>query len=347
MSLFEVNTYELENCANRLKSISEKLDNGRGMPLVSRAIGSISYFTGLDITPHINGLSDICAEMKTLSDDLMSLGNVLLKVSEVSQKTDAAVSSIFSGFLPQQTENSNKHPYQYDENSNMYYYYDEEGRRVNVIHINDNGEWTLNEDGTGYTNNDNEIQRVNTNTRSFDSSIPNANGNYQGYKIVSKLSPEDCFCQRNYDKFISPNTGSNAGCTATAIAIAYSIANETGLNPAEVGWVTGGGVINSEWNKYSTVVLPMGGYTEEEALKVCYEQINNGTPLLMRVQKDSSDYGHHITVVGISENADPNKLKKSDFLLLDPWDGKVKRFDELNRTKIDTTWSLRVPKTSA
>ena len=41
---------------------------------------------------------------------------------------------------------------------------------------------------------------------------------------------------------------------------------------------------------------------------------------------------HAVTIVGVSETADINNLKMSDFLVVDPWGGEVKSLDQVNYT---------------
>ena len=69
--------------------------------------------------------------------------------------------------------------------------------------------------------------------------------------------------------------------------------------------------------------------SKEETLKMVYNQIKEGKPVVMQVNGNSKGTNRHfVTVVGIKSSI-PNEdsIKESDLLILDSWDGKLERMD--------------------
>lgn len=173
----------------------------------------------------------------------------------------------------------------------------------------------------------------------------NTNGNtytYGGttYDVVPNFKSEYCFNQKDYSRFENKN-GSNRGCTATAMCIAYSIYHDKALSPNDVKWSW----LGTSWEyctRYSdTNKTYWGGYfTQSEALKAAYNCIvNSGKPMIVGVNGSGSD--HVVTVVGVKQNANINNLSLGDFLIVDPWGGTI---CSLNSYKsLDCGWALRIP----
>ena len=96
MSLFEVNTEELNNLANQLKDISGLLRDGDGIPVINRSLGTIRSFFGFNMSTHKGNLSSVYSTMRDLSNDLMKLGTALSAIARYSQDADIQAFSIFA-----------------------------------------------------------------------------------------------------------------------------------------------------------------------------------------------------------------------------------------------------------
>lgn len=160
------------------------------------------------------------------------------------------------------------------------------------------------------------------------------------FNVVPNLKSQYCFNQKNYSRFVN-KSGSNRGCTATAMCIAYSIYHNKVLSPNSVKWSSSG----TSWEyckRYTSSGKTYSGntYTQSQALKAMYDCIaKENKPMVIGVNGFSSD--HVVTVVGIRQGANRNKLSLADFLIVDPWGGKICK---LNTYKsIDCGWALRVP----
>ena len=60
--------------------------------------------------------------------------------------------------------------------------------------------------------------------------------------------------------------------------------------------------------------------TDEELLREAYDQISNDKPTVIHVMGPSGE--HWIALIGYENVKDPDHLKLSNFIALDPWDGK-------------------------
>ena len=96
MSLFEVNTEELNKLANQLKDISGLLRDGDGVPVINRSLGTIRSFFGFNMSTHKGNLSSVYSTMRDLSNDLMKLGTALSAIARYSQDADIQAFSIFA-----------------------------------------------------------------------------------------------------------------------------------------------------------------------------------------------------------------------------------------------------------
>ena len=172
------------------------------------------------------------------------------------------------------------------------------------------------------------------------------NGNTYSYggstfDVVPNFKSEYCFNQNDYSRFVN-KSGSNRGCTATAMCIAYSMYHDSALSPNDVKW----SLLGTSWeycDRYSDSNKTYKGdkYTQSEALKAAYNCVlNSGKPIIVGVNGLSSD--HVVTVVGVKQNADTSNLKLGDFLIVDPLGGKICTLDTY--TSLDCGWGLRIPK---
>ena len=60
--------------------------------------------------------------------------------------------------------------------------------------------------------------------------------------------------------------------------------------------------------------------TDEQLLREAYDQISAGKPTVIHVSGPSGE--HWIALVGYQDAVDPDHLTLSNFIALDPWDGK-------------------------
>lgn len=163
---------------------------------------------------------------------------------------------------------------------------------------------------------------------------------YRGeiYNVVDGFNTKYVFNQLNYGRYVN-SQGKNAGCTAVAMASAYSMYNNTHLDPnsSSIVWTNGVGVrwtTHSMLTKYySTNLTAVKNYVEEDI------------PVIIRLKKINASTGHSVTVVGIRKNADMANLSMRDFLVSDPWGGAVRTLAEAcsNIYKLDGSWELIIP----
>lgn len=171
------------------------------------------------------------------------------------------------------------------------------------------------------------------------------NGNTYDYNdstfdVVPNFKSEYCFNQKDYSRFVN-KSGSNRGCTATAMCIAYSIYHDSALSPNDVKWSW----LGTSWeycNRYSDSNKTYKGneYTQNEALKAAYNCVlNSGKPIIVGVNGLGCD--HVVTIVGVKHNSDENNLTLEDFLIVDPWGGTICTLNTY--TSLDCGWGLRIP----
>lgn len=146
--------------------------------------------------------------------------------------------------------------------------------------------------------------------------------------------------QRDYSRFVN-SRGQNVGCTATAMACAYSIRHNTALSPNSVSWSSAG----CSW-EYATRLTDGERtyspytYSTQEALQAVYRSIaNRGLAVIIGVTGAGMD--HVVTAIGFREGANPYNLSLQDLLIIDPNGGEVTSLAKYSG--IDTGWSLRVP----
>lgn len=146
--------------------------------------------------------------------------------------------------------------------------------------------------------------------------------------------------QKNYSRFVN-SSGRNVGCTATAMASAYSILHNTAVSPASVRWSSSGCSwelakrLTDNGRSYSPYT-----YSTQEALQAVYRSVNNrGVPVIVGVTGAGVD--HVVTAIGFRDGANPSNLSLSDILIIDPNGGQVCSLAKYSG--VDTGWSLRVP----
>jgi len=156
----------------------------------------------------------------------------------------------------------------------------------------------------------------------------------KNYLLVEGFNEEYVFNQRDYSRFVE--NGKNVGCTATALATAYSIYNKTYLSPnsSSIKWTKGVGVT---WGPQTV----WSGY-DSDNLVAAYEFLQKDIPVILRLKKGSN--GHSVTLVGVAKDADRNNLSLADFLVVDPWGGVVKSLEHAaSGYTLHPTWDLIIP----
>ncbi|MDR0858015.1 MAG: hypothetical protein LBN97_03180 [Oscillospiraceae bacterium] len=149
------------------------------------------------------------------------------------------------------------------------------------------------------------------------------------YDTLPNLNPEYFLNQKDFRQYEVDNgigdTDDNEGCTVTAESIAYSIYHNEKVTPNDYnGWTDGYG---ASWPKSDAI----HGYGEfvspSTVMNDAYNNLQNGIPTLVRTGYNA----HSVVVVGIRPGADPGNLQQSDFLIIDPWDGKPKLLSEASQ----------------
>ena len=93
--------------------------------------------------------------------------------------------------------------------------------------------------------------------------------------------------QNSYGRFVN-SRGRNVGCTATAMACAYSIRHNTVLSPNSVRWSSAG--CSWEYAARLGSYSPYS-YSMQEALQAIYRSINSGVPVIVGVRAAEAGRG--------------------------------------------------------
>ena len=154
------------------------------------------------------------------------------------------------------------------------------------------------------------------------------------YLLVEGFDEKYLFDQKDYSRFVE--NGKNVGCTATALATAYSIYNNSLLSPdsESIKWTTGVGVT---WSPQSIWT----GYASNN-LTALYDYLQKGIPVILRLKKGNN--GHSITVIGVEKNSKRSSLTTSDFIVADPWGGVIKPLKQASiGYTLHPSWDLIIP----
>jgi len=365
MSEFKVSQADLSDVSRKYSSAISKTGVTKTIPLRVNTNLSIARQSSRDISIIKQNISICTGEIDRLYMDLIALRNGIEAVRMESEEADRNAKRVFKPFsfgsfirrlidrLKELLDDDNSIITTTNNIVSKLREWSEQTEENQVIYVDSQVEpvvLVLNDPYPEEPGTVHEIERVTTDDVDtnddygdvINDSTLGFNGN--NYKLADGVAEEYYYNQTNYDKFISPNLGYNVGCTATAIATACSIKRGTTVDPTDIPWCSDPssvGVYNYAWDTYTDVVLPMGTYDKNAALLASYEQIKNGYPVLMRL---TGNPGHHVTIIGVNENADPNNLSMSDFIIVDPADGTIKNLNYSSGRDIDTSWSLRIPK---
>ena len=153
------------------------------------------------------------------------------------------------------------------------------------------------------------------------------------YNVVEGFNEAYFFNQMDYPRYIE--NGKNVGCTATALATAYSIYNNTLLSPgsSKIEWVEEGVV----WGPFTQKI----NYYSTDLLKV-YDLLAQNIPVIIRLK---GGMGHSVTVVGIKEGVNRESVSTQNLLVIDPNGGKVHTLAQAltNYTGLNSSWELIIP----
>lgn len=166
------------------------------------------------------------------------------------------------------------------------------------------------------------------------------------YEVLEGIN-DYTYNQMNYSRYVEK--GKNVGCTAVALATAYSIKNpEKAITPnsKSIQWIAGTGVV---WTTHCKVLYETRNLVQQKRFEKVYDYImEDDTPVIIRLDKINSTSGHSVTVVGIKEGAKRSSLTAADLLVVDPAGGVVCSLaDSMKKNdgyKVSNTWSLIIPK---
>ena len=160
------------------------------------------------------------------------------------------------------------------------------------------------------------------------------------YVVVEGFDEKYFFNQMNYRRFVN-SENRNTGCTATALATAYSIYNKTLLTPdsTKIEWTTGVGVT------WEPLAKRIDYYSNN--LGAVYDLLEQDIPVIIRLYRtyEGKASGHSVTVVGIRDGVDRANVSTSNLLVIDPAVGKVRTLEESlkNYVRLDASWRLIIP----
>lgn len=150
-------------------------------------------------------------------------------------------------------------------------------------------------------------------------------GNYSNYNVVNCFDPKYLLNQGSYNIYNSK--GKNCGCMACGVAMMQYMKTGRYLNPEDPK-VWDDKTKNTQWN-YIEKVPNSSKRSVDDQLKILYNNLNEGTPVMIALSKSNNlNSNHNVVVVGIRQGADINNLQKSDFLVADPNGGVVRTLAE-------------------
>lgn len=165
------------------------------------------------------------------------------------------------------------------------------------------------------------------------------NNDYSGFSVLGTYKKEAIFNQHDYDDLFMID-GKNQGCSSTSEAIAYSLNHPDEHVEIDSTWFDKNlpkGQRGALWNYSENVPKPRN-------LSTLYSLIHDeNKPVIINL----TNY-HYVTAFGIRNGADINKLTPSDFLVIDPGDGKIKQLDQISnygyKCEYTDNAQMRIPK---
>ena len=139
--------------------------------------------------------------------------------------------------------------------------------------------------------------------------------------IKSNISPLD-YQEFAYNKGIRQNSDTarySDLCLAFSYVHASNIHNGSYSDNAESAY---------NW-KHASEFKDYFNDNKTETLKVVYDQVMDGKPVVLQVNGNKSGTSRHfVTVVGVKNGINREKISEQDLLIIDSWDGKLERMDE-------------------
>lgn len=182
-----------------------------------------------------------------------------------------------------------------------------------------NTEGTVN---VGGTNGSTEEQTPSGNLKPYQ-------GKYGNYNVVNGFDPKYLLNQSKYN--ILNSKGKNVGCMACGVAMMqYMRTGNMNLSP-EDSRIWNKRTKETQWT-FIKKVPDSGKRSKKDQLKILYDNLQEGTPVMIALSSSKNKYStHYVVVVGIREGADVNNLQKSDFLVADPNGGVIRTIDEAEK----------------
>ena len=160
------------------------------------------------------------------------------------------------------------------------------------------------------------------------------------YNVVNNYDP-NCVIKQGKDSFKKTAKGTSTSCAANSIEIIRRL-NGKGYGDNFEQYMQNNGIA------FEDGAIKKGGYkkagfTELEGSKTAYgddrrrmiyDQIMQGKAVHGNV-KPKANQSHFVAFVGIAEGADPNNLKDSDFLIMDPATGTIRNLTEGKEYSLD------------
>ncbi len=314
MAKYNIDLYQTTKIIPLLNSCNSQISNTE--KTISKVVDCLQTQSGFDLYKISIELCILMNTIDSITGDIGLLSEALAYVEYKSGDADQLAYTIFHNRI---SPNKNKA-------------IDEDTENATVIIINDNGE----DDNTIHIiptirSEDGQKAPDGLTNYPYSNESCNYNGNnYDDFWVLPGFNKDACMNQNELD-----HPDRSIMCTSTAQSIAYLIKNGVYTDP------------RSTWNgqtkwTYSDSLTETKTWTEAQKLEKTYELITNGSPVILSMESPS---WHTVTVVGIQKGADINNLSYDDFLIVDPWDGKVKKLSEQSRTIGDNSgWSLKIPK---
>lgn len=150
-----------------------------------------------------------------------------------------------------------------------------------------------------------------------------SNEEYKNYSTVNCFNEKYLYNQNNYSDFVTSN--GNVGCAATAEAMAYSMYNDTQLEPDKLDQYGKNWLCDWKYCKEYKGNLK----SQQDVYGAIYGYLSENKPAVFGVRVGNEyTIKHYLVAVGISNDADINNLTAKDILVVNPWDAKVTTLEE-------------------
>ena len=157
------------------------------------------------------------------------------------------------------------------------------------------------------------------------------------YYIVKNAS---AFYKHEKEKSFYQSSNSYYENSSLGFAKVYANAiriNDFSIIKDQTGLINGNNAIlkNSSFTLISNI-------DKSKIVKRIYDELGNNKPVILKVNGDyQGTYSSYIVVIGINVDFDANKIKESDFLILDVWDGNAEKISGKGESNGIDNWSSR------